>query len=438
MNRPRLADFPSALGRTARAIGERLKANGHEAWIVGGAVRDLSLGLEPKDVDLATDATPDRIEALFEATLAVGRAFGTIIVRWEGVDCEVTTFRSESTYSDARHPDAVTYSTSAEEDAVRRDFTCNALYLDPCTDEFLDPTQGYEDLEARRLRCVGDPRERFREDALRILRLARFTAHPHLVPTPETVEAARELAPNLTRISAERRWKELTTILGRPEAIRGLAVLRDVEAWVPAFGELDREPEPQLARFHERIALFRGEPGFDGLTGLAALFGDLEGEVRVPNPDCLRLKASREELRGVVDVAKTLQQLEAVNEAYTAGTSVSLTRLFGLFRSEHFERAYALACARARAKKEPLGWLKALRKQFDETSQEDLWPEPWIQSADLAARGVEPGPQWGAILEEAEALQLGKCFADRAAALEWLELRIQDGGKSPRKKNDTG
>src|SRR5262245_13356451 len=172
MQRPTVAHLPGELARAARAIAVVLARAGRRGWLVGGAVRGLALGVEPRDADLATAATPDEIERLFPRTYAVGKAFGTVVVHSGAADVQVTTFRTESAYKDARRPDEVRFGTSLEEDAARRDFTCNALYLDPLSDEFRDPTGGLDDLELRRLRCVGDPARRFAEDGLRLLRLA--------------------------------------------------------------------------------------------------------------------------------------------------------------------------------------------------------------------------------------------------------------------------
>lgn len=179
------------LARAARAIAERVASAGARAWIVGGAPRDLALGLAPHEIDMASSLEPDAIQALFPRTTPLGRAFGTVIVHLGSADVEHTTFRTESGYADARRPDEVRFGASVEEDARRRDFTCNAIYLDPRNDEVRDPEHGLDDLEGKRLACVGDARERFREDALRPLRMARFAGGLGMEPTPETADAAR-------------------------------------------------------------------------------------------------------------------------------------------------------------------------------------------------------------------------------------------------------
>ena len=151
-----------------------LRAKGHEAYLVGGCVRDLLLGREPQDWDVATDARPEQIEALFPKTLAVGKAFGIItVVPDVGQPVEVASYRADSPYADGRRPETVTF-TDARADALRRDFTVNALFLDPATGDIRDYVGGRADLDARVIRAIGDPEPRFAEDHLRLLRGARL------------------------------------------------------------------------------------------------------------------------------------------------------------------------------------------------------------------------------------------------------------------------
>jgi poly(A) polymerase len=167
---------PSAEREAATAIVARLRSTGHQAYFVGGCVRDLVLGRAPKDFDVATSATPDQVLNLFEKTFAVGAHFGVVLVCTGEITTEVATFRSDGAYSDGRHPDAVRFSTSPEEDVKRRDFTINGMMLDPADDSVLDLVGGRQDLNAGLIRAIGDPAERFTEDKLRMLRAVRFAA----------------------------------------------------------------------------------------------------------------------------------------------------------------------------------------------------------------------------------------------------------------------
>ena len=255
MTRPHVDSLPAPLRVAAQRLGRVLQARGRQAWIVGGAVRDLALGLEPKDVDLATDALPDEVESLFPHTNPVGKAFGTILVHLDeddfaehgleerrGMDVELTTFRRDGEYEDARRPTSVAYGRSVAEDARRRDFTCNALYMDPLGGGFEDPEGGLADLLAGRLRCVGDPAARFAEDGLRLLRLVRFEARFALVPDEETLAGARHAREALRGVSPERVHAELRGVFGTPRpgaALRRMAALELDELALPGLAALD-------------------------------------------------------------------------------------------------------------------------------------------------------------------------------------------------------
>src|ERR1700680_768815 len=178
-------------GMTPRELAERicatLRVQRHRAYLVGGCVRDLELGREPADYDVCTNARPDRVQELFPHSLAVGAKFGVILVVEDGAQVEVATFRSDIGYSDGRHPDRVVYSDSAKQDVRRRDFTINGLLMDPVTGEVLDYVEGRADLEEGIVRAIGDPRLRFAEDKLRMMRAIRFAARFYFQIAPQTL-----------------------------------------------------------------------------------------------------------------------------------------------------------------------------------------------------------------------------------------------------------
>ena len=188
-------------------VVRRLRAAGHSAFAVGGGVRDAILGLPVSDWDVATDARPERVRELFERTHPIGIEHGTVGVRVEGETVEVTTFRRD-VLTDGRHA-IVRFGASLDDDLARRDFTINAIAWDPMEDRILDPWGGLQDLEAGRLRTVGEPATRFREDVLRILRALRFEARFGLTVEPTLWEAMRAQAPGVTRLSGERVRDEL-------------------------------------------------------------------------------------------------------------------------------------------------------------------------------------------------------------------------------------
>src|SRR3954462_14353308 len=207
---------PSRQRDFALEIAQKLRDAGFEALWAGGCVRDESLGLTPKDYDVATSATPDQIRDLFgrRRTLPIGASFGVITVlgpRHAG-QIEVATFRTDAAYSDGRHPDSVTF-TTAEHDAQRRDFTINGLFFDPISNEVVDYVNGQEDLKRRTIRAIGDPRLRLSEDKLRMLRAVRFAASFDFSIDLDTLQAIQKMAPEINTVSAERIGSEIRRML---------------------------------------------------------------------------------------------------------------------------------------------------------------------------------------------------------------------------------
>ncbi len=219
----------SASDKAAKAAMEiitGLRAAGHVALLAGGCVRDRLLQLPPKDYDVATDAHPEGVLELFPKARRVGAKFGVMLVRKHGCDIEVATFRADGTYSDGRHPDEVRFGTELE-DAQRRDFTINGLFLDPIDGRVIDHVGGAADLSARIVRTIGDPHQRFSEDHLRMLRAVRLAARLGFKIDPATKRAIQELAPRLSIISAERIWIELEQILAAPTRPTGWSLLME-------------------------------------------------------------------------------------------------------------------------------------------------------------------------------------------------------------------
>ena len=213
----------------AISVVERLQQAGYQALWAGGCVRDEVLGLSPQDYDVATSATPDEVRRLFRRSIAVGASFGVVEVLGPRdhptpLGVEVATFRSDVSYSDGRHPDQVVFS-SAREDALRRDFTINGMFFDPVRRELVDYVNGQADLEARILRAIGEPRQRFMEDKLRLLRAVRIAARFGLEIEPATAAAMKRMAGEITVVSAERIAKELRQMLVHPRRVRGMNLL---------------------------------------------------------------------------------------------------------------------------------------------------------------------------------------------------------------------
>lgn len=389
----------------------------------------MALGHAPHEIDLATDLTPDRIEALFEQTVGVGKAFGTMIVVWSGLGVEVTTFRSERGYSDGRRPDEVTYGSSVEEDAARRDFTCNALYLDPLTDEFRDPVQGFEDLEAGRLRCVGDPRERFREDGLRILRLVRFAARLGLRTEPETQAAARAELDSLRGVSPERLRGEFEKVLRGPQPVEAFRALRELGAHDRCLpGWLDGAAGDRRLGVLEALT-----PLLTPALGLAALLDPDPDEAAPSDFDRALetldwLRPSRELRRAVLDLWKLQAPLE-----HAAQGAASRAERIRSYRHPAWRTALALYRARGVG---TLAGTDALESEAVQLSAADLNPPPLLAAGDLIAAGVERGPQLGELLRALEDAQLDGDVSDADAARAWLADQL--GGNQRRSDQDKG
>jgi len=232
----------------AKNVVLTLQNAGFEAVFAGGCVRDKLLGLDAKDVDVATSATPDQVESLFKWTVPVGKAFGVVVVLQGGFEFEVATFRTDSKESDGRRPDSVSFS-SMEEDAKRRDLTVNSMFLDPVTDEVHDFVGGMEDMLSQVVRFVGDPQERVEEDKLRMLRVVRFAARLDFDVDPATFEAVKRNAHRVKDVSVERVKDELDKMLlcKKPsvafEMLRSTGLLKQVLPEVDCLWDSEQSPK---------------------------------------------------------------------------------------------------------------------------------------------------------------------------------------------------
>ena len=211
-----------------RQFASIFRENGHRLYIVGGAVRDHLLGRKNSDYDFCTDAKPEEVIPMFRRVIPTGIKHGTVTVLFKRESFEVTTFRTEGAYSDQRHPDSVTFVTDLSEDLSRRDFTVNAFAADCLDGSIIDLFDGMKDLKSKTIRAIGIPRERFEEDALRLMRLARFCSKLGFEPDPETKQASSQLSASITNVSQERIYDELSKILMTEKPTVGLRLLEDI------------------------------------------------------------------------------------------------------------------------------------------------------------------------------------------------------------------
>lgn len=415
------------------AVVTHLRGQGHEAWFAGGCVRDELLDLDPGDYDVATDATPDRLSSLFFGARLVGAKFGVVQVRKLGVWTEVATFRSDSTYTDKRRPDAVTFS-DAQSDAERRDFTVNALFLDPLADEadrtrvgerqvsgrVIDLVGGLTDLREGVLRAVGDPHRRLAEDHLRALRAVRFAARLGFEIEPQTAHAIAEHARELEGISRERIGAELRRVLSHPTRARGASILETLGLDGPALEERPRG----AGHRHPRLAGLGGSAGFTQALAAWTLdrgHGLAEADVKAATR---RLRAAlclsndeRAEISAILN--RRLGILEQFDEMGKADQK-------RLAASAGFDEALEIVAAEAP------DLASAVGARVAELASEvgGLSPDRWVTGDDLVAMGWEPGPAFARVLEDLYDRQLDGSACNRAALLEHLAtLGVKEGGQ---------
>jgi poly(A) polymerase len=455
---PGSSPVPSSSGpafRRALAIRDRLAERGFTAYLAGGCVRDMILGREPKDFDIATDARPDDIQALFPDTRAVGKAFGVVLVILDDQPTEVATFRRDLAYRDGRRPEGVEFS-SPEEDAQRRDFTVNGLFHDPAQGRVIDFVGGQEDIGRRVIRAIGDPEARFGEDYLRMLRAIRFAATLEFDLDPTTAGAIRKLSPRIPEISAERIRQELTRMLVEaPRAGRGLRMLRDTGLLAAILPEVDAmagvEQPPQ---FHPEGDVFRHTsmmldalraPG--PVLAYAALLHDVGkpptartvieagGErIRFDRHDKVgaemalaileRLRTPAADTEAIVHCVRNHMKFMEVPNMRKA----TLRRLVGAPTFPDELELHRVDCLCSHRNLDTHDFLEefvaALRA-------EPALPAPWVSGHDIMALGIPEGPAVGSWHRKAYEAQLEGRFSSREDGLAWLRKAMAASGGEP-------
>lgn len=293
---------PAKAREFAVEVAAKLRASGYEALWAGGCVRDRLLDCEPKDYDIATNATPDQIREVFgkRRTLAIGAAFGVITVRGTRAagQIEVATFRRDAAYSDGRHPDSVAFS-NAEEDARRRDFTINGLFYDPLSDEVIDYVGGQEDLAKRIIRAIGDPEARLSEDKLRMLRAVRFATTLDFEVDSATMHAVQRHAAELQVVSVERITAELRRLLLDANRRRGLELLCESGLLAQVLPEVDCAGDAWRHTL-ETLDAIQEATFAVAVSALLRTIHLQSASDKVAEAICRRWKLSNEELEGVL------------------------------------------------------------------------------------------------------------------------------------------
>jgi poly(A) polymerase len=449
----------------ATSIVQTLGQRGFQAYLVGGCVRDLLLGREPKDYDVATNATPEQVMGIFPETYAVGAQFGVVLVPASERDVasnvstdagggasrcvEVATFRSDIGYSDGRHPDEVRFSGDPREDVARRDFTINGMLLDPLSaqppGEVLDFVGGRKDLEAGIIRAIGDPARRFGEDKLRMLRAVRFAARFDYAIEPATFAAMQKLADQIAVVSRERVRDELTRMLTEGHARRAFLlldaggllkhVLPEISAMKGVAQPAEFHPEGDV--FVHTLLLLENLPTPCPLTlAWGALLHDVgkpptfrvapdrirfdshvEVGVKMAEEICRRLRFSNddtEQILGLVDNHMRFGHVARMKES----------TLKKFLRMPAFDEHLALHRADCLASHHNLSTYEFIRQKRAEIPPEKMRPSPLVTGDDLIAVGHLPGPRFREILSAVEDAQLEGRLPSREAALEFVRAEF--------------
>jgi poly(A) polymerase len=444
--------------RAATEIVRMLRSRGHQAYLVGGCVRDLLLGRDPADFDVSTDATPEQVMKIFPQTYAVGAQFGVVLVPFKGGDfdtssaekalthhpkaIEVATFRSDGAYSDGRHPDAVRYTTDPREDVQRRDFTINGLMLDPLDGEqVLDYVGGQEDIQRGIVRTIGDPGQRFREDKLRMMRAVRFAARFEYEIDPATFASIRELAPEIRQVSRERQRDELTKMLTEGHARRAFELLDATGLLHEVLPEVERmkgvaqppqyHPEGDVW-IHTLLLLSMLPAGVSRTLAWGALLHDVgkpptfrvapdrirfDGHVevgeRMAEEIGLRFRMSNEEIAQIVALVANHLRFADVKSMKES----TFKRFIRLPKFDEHIELHRIDCLGSHG---ILDLYHYTREKMAQLPPEQVRPPSLINGHDLIAEGYQQGPLFSQILRAVEDGQLDGRLQSREDAINFV------------------
>ena len=426
---------------TAVQIAAELRAHGFQAWLVGGCVRDLLLKREPADYDIATDANPGQLIEMFPKAQLVGAQFGVVLV--DGV--EVATFRSDHSYVDGRHPVEVRFESNAKQDVLRRDFTINALLLDPAlasspnelASHVVDYVGGLNDLSKGVIRAIGDPERRFEEDHLRMLRAVRFAARFGFEIEPATMAAIRRLHDRIARVSPERIRDELVRILTEGAARRGLelldtsGLLSDILPEVTAMKGVEQPPKfhPEGDVWTHTLMMLDGlrspaatlalgvllhdvgKPGTFRIAERIRFDGHVELGEKIARDILTRLRFSNADIEQVIALIANHMRFTHVTEMRDS----KLKRMLRMDRFEEHLELHRLDCTSSHGHLENYRFTKV---KFEESPPEVLRPPRLLSGDDLKAAGYRPGPAFARMLEAVEDAQLESKIHTKEDALE--------------------
>ena len=412
-------------------------------------MRDIVRGETPKDIDIATDAGPELVQEIFPGTHAVGAHFGVIVVVEHGFQFEVATFRSDDVYVDGRRPVSVHFS-SPEEDAKRRDFTINGMFLDPVANAVIDFVGGRADLEAKLVRAIGEPAQRFTEDRLRMLRAVRFATVLDYEIDNQTWDALVANAASINEISAERIREEIVRIFLSSQRVRGWdlldssglthAVLPEVGAMKGCLQPEQFHPEGDVFQ-HTRLMLSLLPEKVSVPLVFSVVFHDMAkpvtatvdetGRIRFNEHDRIgaemtqvimeRLRFSRAEIDATVEMVRQHMVFKDVPKMRVA----KLKRFMARPTFEDEIELHRVDCASSHRVMDNYEFLLRKREEF---ANEPIIPPPLVRGDDLIALGFTPGPIFAKILRQVEDHQLGGELKDREQAIDWIRRNYGDRG----------
>lgn len=476
-----LKDFSISIIRT-------LREHGHQAYLVGGCVRDLLLGREPADYDITTDATPKEVMRIFPQTYAVGAQFGVVLIplpeqrpdvsqknpanpsvipseaetspsevpaqsrdllfagaipgpSTKANTIEVATFRSDIGYSDGRHPDQVRFSKSPEEDVRRRDFTINGLLLDPISNEVLDFVGGRRDLEAKIIRTIGDPAQRFAEDRLRMLRAVRFAARFDYTIDPQTLRAIQQFAPQIHQVSRERVRDEFTKMLTEGHARQAFLLLSQSGLLKKVLPEIEKmkgvEQPPQFhpegdVFIHTLLLLEKlpqpcpptlawgallhdvgKPPTFRVAPDRIRFDGHVEVGVKMAEEICRRLRFSNDDTEQVLALVNNHMRFANVQQMKDS----TFKKFVRMPKFDEHLALHRIDCLSSHGDLTPYNFT---REKIAFMPPEAVHPAPLIRGEDLIAAGYPPGPRFKEILTAVEDAQLEGRLTDSQEAMQFV------------------
>lgn len=431
----------------AIAIVQRLRQSGYEAFFAGGCVRDMLLDKAPQDYDIATSARPEDIRRVFTDTIPVGAQFGVILVLLDGQPFEVASFRHDGPYLDGRRPSHVRYGT-LQEDILRRDFTINGMVYDPVEDRVIDLVEGQKDLERGLIRAIGDARQRFEEDRLRMIRAVRFAASLKFTIESLTFDAIRQFATTVTQVSWERIGDEITRILTEGGARRGFELLDEtglLEVLLPEMTAMkgteqspDYHPEGDVFK-HTMLLLGHLDAPSETLA-----YGCLLHDVG--KPVCARQDANRITFYGhtekgaemAEEILKRLKRSRSVWERvsyltrnhlrHVQAPQMRLSTLKRFLREDGIDELLELVRIDALSSNGDLQYYQFCKERLAELKIEEIRPAPLVRGDDLIAMGFKPGPLFAEILRQVEDVQLGGEITSRDEALQWIQQHYGQRG----------